>query len=333
MSDENPNLPDPVPPAGAEPVPPAHAPVPPADITPQPPAQMPVPPAGATPVPPAQYPVPPAGVEPVPPQQPAYDPSQFPPQQEVPQPQPSLPPITPAAAAPSTRSGGRRPAAKKKMARKSASRAGTRPGSYRKPVKPVDSGISFMSVLMGLLGIGMLVLSIFALLPQKLTHIEGYPADDMSSKEPKNLLSAGQKILETRTEDAVFTEKEVNDYLNFRLRGDQKGAFGGFMKVKGIYVDLRPNEAEIFVERSIPLLGTTTMSSVVKSHYNDIKHQQSWKMGGGSIGRIPMKDRSLQPILNSFLRMSKVGAAELEVMNYMADVKIGNDQITLDSAL
>lgn len=191
-----------------------------------------------------------------------------------------------------------------------------------------------MSVLMGLLGMVMLAASVYALLPKSLTHIDGYPSDPLIKKEPKNLLAAGQKILETRTEDAVFTEKEVNDYINFRLQGDQQGALGGFMKVKGVYVDLRPDEAEIFVERSFPLIGSTTISTVVESYFNETKHQQIWKTGGGSIGRFNFpKGRSLQPVLNVFLRMAKAGSEELQVMDYMANVKIDEGKLTLDSAL
>ena len=190
-----------------------------------------------------------------------------------------------------------------------------------------------MSILLAILGIIMLTVAILALLPKNLNHIDGYPADVMSNKEPKNILPLAQGILETRTEDATFTEREVNDYINFRLQGQQKGVLGSFMKVQGIYIDLRPKEAEIFVERSFPLLGRTTMSSVVRSYYNEQKHQQIWKTGGGSIGRITLKDRSLQPVLNAFLRLSKVADEEIQVMNYMADVILGEDKITLDSSL
>jgi hypothetical protein len=190
-----------------------------------------------------------------------------------------------------------------------------------------------MSILLAVLGVAMLIGTFSAILPKSLKHIEGYPADDMTNREPKNLLAVGQKILETRSEDATFTEREVNDYINYRLRGVQKGSFGGLMKVRGIYVDLRPNEAEIFVERSFPIIGRTTMSNVVESYFNEQKHQQIWKMGGGSIGKITLKGRSLQPVINVFLRMSKVGAAELEVLNYMADVKLQENKITLDSSL
>lgn len=191
-----------------------------------------------------------------------------------------------------------------------------------------------MTILLGILGLLMLVGAFMALLPNKdIERISGYPADPMTNREPKNLYAVGLDILETRTKDAVFTEKEVNDYINFRLRGTQKGPLGGMMKVQGIYIDLRPKEAEIFVVRSFPILGKTTMSSVVKSYFNEQKHQQIWKTGGGSIGKIKLKSKNLQPVLNAFLRMSKTGAQEIQLMNYMADVKIEEDKIILDSAL
>lgn len=186
---------------------------------------------------------------------------------------------------------------------------------------------------MAILGVIMLGVSVMALLPTSLIHIDGYPADDMSNREPRNLLADSQKILEDRTEDLTFTEREVNEYLNFRLQGQQKGALKGLMNVKGIYVDLRPNEAEIYVVRSFPLIQRTTISSIVRSTYNDQKHQQIWKTGGGSVGKIKIPGRSLQPVMNAFLRMSKVAKPELEVMDYMADVKIGEDKITFVSAL
>jgi len=336
MADENPNPLEPVAPANYTPVPPA--PVPPAFnqgfFEPVPPAYSPVPPAGYDPA--AYAPVPPAGYDPsayqpVPPAGYGYEP--IPPSYESAHPQQNLPPITPMAPAagdtghrPAT--GGRRPASK------NAARAGgARSTPYRRP-KPVESGLSVMSVLMGLLGIVMLVGSVYALLPKSLTHIDGYPTDPLNKKEPKNLLAIGQKILESRTEDAVFTEREVNDYINFRLQGEQQGALGGFMTVKGVYVDLRPNEAEIFVERSFPLIGSTTISTVVESYFNETKHQQIWKTGGGSIGRFNFpKGRSLQPVLNLFLRMAKVGSEEMQVMDYMANVKIEEGKLTLDSAL
>lgn len=190
-----------------------------------------------------------------------------------------------------------------------------------------------MSVLMVVVGLGLAVAAVMALMPVTLTHLEGYPADTMSNKEPKNLLAEAHKLIEQGQGNVTFTEQEVNDYFNYRLQGVQEGMFGSMMKVTGVYIDFKPNEAEIFLERTFPLFGKNTMSTTVKSVFNRQQQRQFWSTSGGSIGKINLKSKNIQPVVSMFVRMSKVAAEELSVMSYMADIDIDEGKITLKSSL
>lgn len=190
-----------------------------------------------------------------------------------------------------------------------------------------------MSVLMVLVGLGLAVVAVRALMPVPLTHLEGYPADTLSNKEPRNLLAEAHKLIEQGQGNVTFTEQEVNDYFNYRLQGSQEGLFGSMMKVTGVYIDFKPNEAEIFLERSFPLFGRNTMSTTVKSVFNRQQQRQFWSTSGGSIGKINLKSKNIQPVVGMFVRMSKVAAEELSVMSYMADIDIDEGKITLKSSL
>ncbi len=275
-------------------------------------------------------PLPPVGLESAP-----TMPGQAPPP-PAPAPTPAAPAVGAAAGAPrlNTKGGAsRRPATatRKGASSRRPSAAGSRYPTKSKPADTLSPG----TVILALLGACLLAVAIMALMPKSLIHIDGYPADEMAAnKEPKNLLKVGQGLLlGERKEDATFTEKEVNAYLNYRLNTTQTGLLGGFMRVKGVYVDLSENQAEIFIERSLPIFGSTTISNKIVSHFNDVSRKQEWKAGGGSIGRIPMKNKSLQPIFKAFMRMGAVGRDEIDLMNYMADIKIGEDKVTLDSSL
>ncbi len=168
------------------------------------------------------------------------------------------------------------------------------------------------------------------LTPRNLAHIAGYPADRMSNKEPRNILTDAQNILIDMKDDISFTEKEVNDYLNYRFLSKQKGAIGSLMAIRGIYADLRKDEVEIFLERSIPLFGRNTVSTVIRSEYNPRRREYYWVFKGSSAGTISLP-MNLQPVQNLFSRFYKIGKTEMEVLDRMVNVKFENDKLVLQT--
>ncbi|MEO0415851.1 MAG: hypothetical protein AAF226_12970, partial [Verrucomicrobiota bacterium] len=183
-------------------------------------------------------------------------------------------------------------------------------------------------ILLGLVGIAMLFIIVLMIAPKDLSSIKGYPVSTLDSKEPRNLLQAGQKTLIDRKSSLTIGEEEANKYLNHRVKGSQKGLFGGMMKFKGVYVDLEPGTAEVFVERSFLGIRNTT-SVVVKNDYNKAKRESVWRIVGGGAGRFGIGKLVPQPITALFGRLVTLCEEERKVLEYMTDVTFEKDKLTL----
>lgn len=183
-----------------------------------------------------------------------------------------------------------------------------------------------MTVLLLIVAIGLAVIMGMVLKPKNLKSIQGYPAELLLATDSRNLLGELQAALNPELNDqtVTFTEAEVNQYLNQRIKGKQTGILSALVKYRGIYVDFEPGYAEIFVVRSVVGIPFTVSCRVTqkKSDYKSI-----WKAGGGTIGSFTMKSKQFKPILEAFLRLSATCKDEMDAMNSMLSIDFGDDQI------
>ena len=116
-------------------------------------------------------------------------------------------------------------------------------------------------------GFGMLKTVITLLVLVILTAIGGFvyfgwQGADLSDVSGKKGIAIGYVDVERKVRNALnanaevtLTEAELNQYIAKNLKMKQGGFMKGFAKVKGVYVDLKPDMMEIFIEREIAQYG------------------------------------------------------------------------------
>jgi len=208
-------------------------------------------------------------------------------------------------------------------------RGGSAGSKYKRP-SYAGGGISMMSVLIAVVAMGMLAGVGMILLPADTSKIAGYPISSIPVPNPRNLVDEVQKIMIERKELVTFKEEEVNQYLNSRLQGSQKGVLAALIKFKGVYVDFSPGVAEIFVVREV-FGKTLTMSSRVTPERG--RAGIVYKPVGWSLGRVDLGVRSVKPVVQLFLRLRGACLEEFQTLQQMGDVRIEENQIVLDSAI
>ncbi len=227
----------------------------------------------------------------------------------------------------------RRPATKKKVARRGAPRktvAGR--GVRRPPQRPVyDSGFSLMTVFLGLVAIAMLGIVVLVFQPSDLSGVAGYPSTaSLGGEKARNLLADGQRAMIDRDGVLVFSEEEVNRYLNQRLSGEQTGPMSSFVKFRGVYVDFSPDKAEIFIEREffgMPM----TMSAQLRNERS--RQQVVYKPTGWTLGKVSLGARNVKPVIDMFLRLRDACIDEYHVLQQMREVSFEENQIALNPVI
>ena len=184
-----------------------------------------------------------------------------------------------------------------------------------------------MTVFLFLIAIGLAAAMIMVMVPKKLDYIQGYPAK-ASDEPPRNLLSEIQAVMELRDKDVIFTEADVNAYLNQRLKGKQGGPVSAFVKFKGVYADFEPNNLEMFLERTVFGLPFIVSLELEKRKLK----QTSFIAGGGRIGSFAMGSRQFKPIVDVFLRMAVALNEEIEATKIMARIEFEKDRVVLKPA-
>ncbi|MCB1230621.1 MAG: hypothetical protein KDN19_10165 [Verrucomicrobiae bacterium] len=227
----------------------------------------------------------------------------------------------------------RHAAPRRKVARKTVRRAGATPPRHRRPVHgPVDSGFSPMTVFLLIIALGLAGLIAMMLMPKKLKQIKGYPAEIVTEK-PRNLLSEVQAVLVAEEGDPTeitLTEEEINHYLSERIGGEQAGVLGALVKFQGVYTDLEPGSAEVYVVRSVfGLPFAVSMRFVLEKQ----GYLQQWDSAGGAIGRIRLSGkRQFKPITDAFRRVIKVTEDEWSAIRHFEGSEdgtvVGQDEIT-----
>lgn len=201
------------------------------------------------------------------------------------------------------------------------------------PVRPrtrparasVDVGGVFMTLLLGVVALAMLGVVAMVVLPKDLSAVQGYPVDPLATEAPKNLLPDLQAILFEPGQEVSFTEQEVNDFLNYRIQGNQGGPFASFLKFQGAYVDFTPGQMEVHVERS--LFGfPVTMSTRVRAE--PFRGQTRWTASGGSIGKFDMQGKQFHPVVKAYQNLMQAAKDEVQAVRQMAMVRFDADSVT-----
>jgi len=203
---------------------------------------------------------------------------------------------------------------------------GTAGSKYRRPTHS-GGGISLMSVLVMLLALGMLAGVVMIVLPGDVSKIAGYPASPIPAPNPRNILDEAQKIMMERKELLSLSEDVVNQYLNRRLQGSQKGALAALVKFKGVYVDFSPGVAEIFVVREI-FGKTLTMSTKVAAERG--RRGMRYQPVGWTLGRVDLGKRSVKPVVQLFLRLRSTCLEEFQTLEQMSEVIFEENTVVLN---
>ena len=228
----------------------------------------------------------------------------------------------------------RRQAAPRRRPTGPGDRGYQRPGAAAKRPRPrpsnVDSGFSPMTVLLLVVAIGLCVVMGMVLKPANLGKINGYPAELITS-ETRNLVAEVQTALNPKLVDQklTFSEAEVNQYLNQRIKGKQGGILAAFVKFEGVYIDFETDVAEIYIVRSVFGLPFSVSSRIAQKR---AEYKTIWKTSGGTIGGFSLKTKQFKPILEAFMRLSATCKDEMDAINAIDDtgtVEFGDDQIVL----
>lgn len=217
------------------------------------------------------------------------------------------------------------PRRKKPVAKPSAAASSIRAG-YRPPPKS-SSGVSIFTVLLLLIALAMGAAMTMVMLPRDLSSIAGYPADKENKAPVRNILRESLDTLVAHDKNLVLSEEDMNRYLQKRVVGKQGGILGNLVKFKGVFVDFKKGYADVYVERSI-YDYSFTMSCRVKME--KFKRKTVWSVAGGSIGRVDIPGRQLQPVLKAFKRLAMTCEDELEIFNKMGDIQFEEDRMTLN---
>ena len=220
---------------------------------------------------------------------------------------------------------------KKKVVTRRPAGARPRPGAaarktpYKRPAPTYDGG-GMMNVFIGLIGVAMLVLVVMVILPKDMSEIAGYPINPVNEKEPRNLLSDAQKVMVNSSEEAVISEADLNAYLNHRIQGEQGGLMGSMVSFKGVYVDLMPNGAEVYVLREFFGMPVT-LSSRFKA--DSFKYQMRYVPVEWTIGKISFGSRNIKPVIDMFGRIKEATQEEYYTLQQLGEIRFERDQVTL----
>lgn len=186
-------------------------------------------------------------------------------------------------------------------------------------------GLPIFTILLCVLAVGAGIFATMMLLPRDLSHIQGYGVG-MSAPQDRNLYMESLPLFLERQGQRTFSEEEINHYLKTRIQGAQRGSFGGIARYTGVYVDIEPGEAEIFIERQLLGMRNTMSLRLVKNRFNN---QLVWESAGGSIGRFSTGTSQFGPVNDAFKRLAVALDEEARILFGMRDVTLEKDRVTL----
>jgi len=220
--------------------------------------------------------------------------------------------------------GGRSPHAPSLFGTKPAPKRGGAAG-YRPPSAD-SSGFGIGSVFLFLIALAFLGGVAVCFVPPSLSGVSGYPVAS-TTVDPGNLLRRLDDAISATYTDKkettlTFSEEDLNTYLNKRLQKNQKGPFASWFQVEGVYCDLQPDAASVYLVRRV--LGRPLVIFSSWAFVGD-PDAQKFKCESSGIGLIKVAGKALQPITAPFERLRMACARELGAL---LDVSV--DQVRID---
>ena len=182
----------------------------------------------------------------------------------------------------------------------------------------------------------------------------GWQSADLSDVTGRKGIAIGYKDPEIRTRNALnqnsevtINEEDLNQYIAKNLKMKQGGFMSDFAKVKGVYVDLKPDMMEIFIEREIAQYGEE--GTIKTDVFKPFRHTVSMKLKiftvkdekgmttrkvefpGGSIGKAPTPGLMVTVVKDSFDQLAEHFKEETELgYEKMTTITVGDGFIKLD---
>ncbi len=161
-----------------------------------------------------------------------------------------------------------------------------------------------------------------------------------------------QKVVNALNSNAEvsITESELNHYIAKNMMMNQTGFIKGFATVKGVFIDLKPDMMEIFIEREIAQYTddgeiqtdvfkpfNQTVSMKLKIYRNEDEHGKKTtkiEFPGGTIGMAPAPGMLVKIVKPSFDQIYEHFVAELDLgFKKMNKITITDGKIILDPRL
>ena len=200
--------------------------------------------------------------------------------------------------------------------------------------EPKKKGGCLRSVLMLALLL-LAVLGIFAYLTfdsQDLSDIDGRRKEVSAVPAPGRDLA---KVLESALKgghSATLTEREINHYLINTLKLRQEGVFKNHLELKGVWVRLKEDQAEVIIEREFKGGRRHTISMFIQveqvaTEEGGVKSSVSYQSAdppilgffrwGGRFGRVKVFQGYLIMVMGGFDSLSLAYGDELAIMKQM----------------
>lgn len=147
--------------------------------------------------------------------------------------------------------------------------------------------------------------------------------------------------------EVTITEAEINQYLAKNISMKQAGWMDDFATVEGIYVDLKPDMMEVFIEREIAQYSEE--GRVITDVFKPFMHTVSMKLKiftvvsekgitsrnvefpGGSIGKAPTPGLMVTVVKDSFDKLAEHFKIEIDLgYDQMTSIEVGDGFIKLD---
>lgn len=216
-------------------------------------------------------------------------------------------------------------------------------------------GGAFLRFLFGVLVLGILGVMVafvyFGWQTKDLSGIEGRSevVQARENKLPVTSTDLVEKIKNGYTGDyeVRITEAELNRYIASKVTMTQGGFMKGFATVKGIYVELKKGEMEIFIEREIAQYGEAgeaktdvfkpfdqTVSMRLKISTVDLEEggtQKTVDFPGGSIGNSPAPGMFVKLVKDSYDQLKDHFATEIDLgYDRITSITIEDGYLVLD---
>jgi hypothetical protein len=182
----------------------------------------------------------------------------------------------------------------------------------------------------------------------------GWQGADLSDVSGRKGIAIGYVDIERKVRNALndnaevtLTEAEINQYISKNLKMRQGGFMKGFAKVKGVYVDLKPDVMEVFIEREIAQYGEK--GTVKTDIFKPFMHTVSMKLKiitevdargsitrkvefpGGTIGKAPTPGLMVTVVKASFDQLAEHFKTETDLgYKKMTSITVGDGFIKLD---